>query len=349
MNSMQTNFIGVQAAASNKLHSMGDSELLLRTKDAVKEERKLMLEVLHLLREVDRRRLYAMLGFSSLYEYAIKELAYSGGAAHRRIEAMRLLREVPEVESKLADGALNLSTLSTVQSFLKEEKKQNHKTYTQQEKHDLLEKLEGKSTREAEKLLATVSPQAMIGKLERERAVSATQTEIKIVLDDELKKMLERARDLIACPQNPNPTYAVIFEKLAKFYLDKKDPLRKLPSSESATSEIDEAEAMAPAPGPQSIKTETTPPKNPHSRYIKTNYKHQLFQRANGQCEYVDQNTGRRCQATRGLQVDHIKPHACNGSNELSNLSLACPMHNQLRAIKYFGAHKMSRYVPALE
>jgi hypothetical protein len=61
------------------LKSLSDSELLTRTQHAAKEERRVTIEVLHLLREVDRRRLFAARGFSSLIDYAIRELGYSSG------------------------------------------------------------------------------------------------------------------------------------------------------------------------------------------------------------------------------------------------------------------------------
>ena len=46
------------------------------------------------LREVERRQLYLTLGFSSMFDYAMRELGYSTGAAWRRLKAMRLCEEV---------------------------------------------------------------------------------------------------------------------------------------------------------------------------------------------------------------------------------------------------------------
>src|ERR1700733_9315436 len=97
------------------LKSISDSELLATTKRLATEERRIGIEVLHHLREIDARKLFASLGFSSLFVYCTAELGYSEGGAYRRIAAMRLLREVPEYESKLEDGSMSVATLSQVQ------------------------------------------------------------------------------------------------------------------------------------------------------------------------------------------------------------------------------------------
>ena len=46
---------------------------------------------------------------------------------------------------------------------------------------------------------------------------------------------------------------------------------------------------------------------------------------------------GKRCGATRGLEVDHRHPFARGGETNASNLRLFCRPHNQLRARLEFG------------
>lgn len=65
----------------------------------------------------NKRRLYLPQGFSSLHDYCVREPKYSAGAAQRRIQSMRLLVEMPEVENSVREGKLSLCTLSTVQRF----------------------------------------------------------------------------------------------------------------------------------------------------------------------------------------------------------------------------------------
>src|SRR6476620_6168878 len=104
-----------------KLHALSDKELLKSTKALVARERTLLTEILHHLREVERRRLFSELGRQSLFDYAVRELGYSEDQAYRRINAMRLLKEMPQIEGKIADGSLTLSSLSVAGSMFKAE------------------------------------------------------------------------------------------------------------------------------------------------------------------------------------------------------------------------------------
>src|SRR5438067_1747505 len=101
--------------------NLNDKILLQNTLELVQNERRVTLEVLHHLREIERRSLYAVLGYPSLFEYAVKELRYSHSAAYRRIESMRLLKDVPEVEEKIKSVELSLSNLAQAQNFFKKE------------------------------------------------------------------------------------------------------------------------------------------------------------------------------------------------------------------------------------
>ena len=100
-----------------KLYQINDRELLTQIKTMVQNERDLLVKILHHLREIERRRLFSDLGYKSLFEYAMCELKYSEGQAGRRIQAMRLLKDLPELEAKIATGALSLSHVQQAQSF----------------------------------------------------------------------------------------------------------------------------------------------------------------------------------------------------------------------------------------
>ncbi|MCB9026576.1 MAG: hypothetical protein H6625_09690 [Bdellovibrionaceae bacterium] len=63
------------------------------------------------------------LGYQSLFEYTVKELKYSEGQAGRRIQAMRLLKEIPEIEKKIESVALSLTSISQAKAFFREVKK----------------------------------------------------------------------------------------------------------------------------------------------------------------------------------------------------------------------------------
>ena len=177
------------------LKTLTDSLLLSKTKSLVQSERQLLTEILHHLREVERRKLFSDLGYSSLFDYAVRELGYSEGQAGRRIQAMRLLRELPQLEAKIESGALNLSHLSQAQSYFREAKKAE-KPIEPAAKLEIIQKLESKSAREGQKILLELSPRLAIPK-ERERVLTPELSEVRFVMSEELKERIERVKALL--------------------------------------------------------------------------------------------------------------------------------------------------------
>src|SRR6218665_3882167 len=94
-----------------------DDVLFERTHHLVREERRLNLEVIQHLREIHARRLYLERGYPSLFEMCVSEFKYSPAAAQRRIEAMRLIQDIPQVEEKIAAGQISLSTAPQLHTF----------------------------------------------------------------------------------------------------------------------------------------------------------------------------------------------------------------------------------------
>ena len=110
------------------LKQLSNKELLSQTKSLVQKERNLHIRILNHLREINSRKLYFKMGFSSLFDYTVRELGYSEGAAYRRIKAMKLCQELPETETRLQSGRLSLSAASQLQVFFeKQSKKEREK------------------------------------------------------------------------------------------------------------------------------------------------------------------------------------------------------------------------------
>ena len=78
------------AAITTTVSALSDDRLLERTKELSGIEHHLEVVVIDHLREIQKRRLYLRRGFSSLFDYSVRELGYSDAAAWRRIKAMRL-------------------------------------------------------------------------------------------------------------------------------------------------------------------------------------------------------------------------------------------------------------------
>lgn len=94
--------------------------LLADTLILVRREKETSLEILHHLLEIERRKLFVELKCSSLFDYCIRVLGYSEGAAQRRISSARLMGKSEEVEKALVAGEVNLTQLSIMGSIKKE-------------------------------------------------------------------------------------------------------------------------------------------------------------------------------------------------------------------------------------
>lgn len=326
------------------LKVISDQDLLSRTQELVQTERDVLTKVLHHLREINRRRLYSDLGCQSLFEYAVRILKYSEGQAGRRIQAMKLLNEIPELEAKINSGALSLTNISQAQSFFREQAKDNAqstaKILTKAKKLQILASLENKSSREGERELLRLAPSAAVPK-ERERQVTEDLVEFKFVANQSLKDKLEEIRSLLG-PAGAAMSFAELIAAMAELSgvaLKERKFGKNRARSEGVTFPV-AVSTLSPTSNPSS-----NPPSNPPStpapeenssnpRYISKRLKHQVWTRDSGACVI--------CKSRQNLNLDHIVPVAHGGNAAVNNLRLLCFSCNQRAGIKIFGVEKIS-------
>jgi hypothetical protein len=297
-------------------------------KAAVAEERSALIRVLHLLREVERDQHYLSMGYPSLFEFAVQELGYSTGSAHRRIQSMRLLKTMPEIEKKIEDGSLSLCVAAKTQSFFGHEDRkrldEGEAKLSPESKKEIVQSMLGASARQCEVKLAAISPESAIP-AEKERAVAEGKTLIQFIADDELLGKLEKLKGLLG-HKNFEGRYDRLFEILADLALKKLDPEQ---TPEKRLKPDPEVTTPASPTEPVSTleKSETS-----RSRYIPASIKRAIWKRDTGQCTYRDPKTGRRCESRHALEYDHIRPYAWGGETSASNLRLRCRAHNAYTA-----------------
>ena len=97
---------------------LGDQQLLARTQRLAGNRRCLEVHILDHLGEIDRRGLALRRGFSSLFDYAVRELRFSDAAAQRRIQALRLCRRHGWVRDKLQNGDLTLTAAAQLETAI---------------------------------------------------------------------------------------------------------------------------------------------------------------------------------------------------------------------------------------
>ena len=211
-------------AVTTTVSALSDDRLLERTKELSGVEHHLEVVVIDHLREIQKRRLYLRIGFSSLFDYAVRELGYSDAAAWRRIKAMRLCADVEGVRERLRNGSMTLNAAAQLQNaFDRQERKkeraarsapggagfgaaaqpQNGSTPERlaerkpapvldaEARRELVEQASGKSSREVMQLLAEVDSE-LAAPADRVRPLGGGSWELKAVIDDECRRGLER-------------------------------------------------------------------------------------------------------------------------------------------------------------
>lgn len=316
------------------LRKMSSQSLMDHTRSLIGEERKLTLAIIECLEELERRKTYLARGCSSLFEMCVKEFGYSESQAHRRISAMRVARELPEIKEVVEAGRLTIATLSMAQSFFRQEEKFGAKSMSVPEKRALLKDLEGKSKREVERELVerTSVPENLLSKPAVALPVQGDKTRLEVVLTREQFEKLQRLQAVLS-HSVPDGDWATLLEKMADVTLEKVDPVKRSERRKPVASQAG-----------KSLSPGKADPK-PQSRYVPVQVRDRLMSRSGNQCSYVDPKTKRRCEETRLLQIDHIQSHAHQGSNDAANLQVLCRAHNQYRAMQTFGTQHMKKWL----
>jgi hypothetical protein len=142
---------------------------------------------------------------------------------------------------------------------------------------------------------------------------------------------------------------------MANEVLKRLDPLEKEKEKQKKTKAVNQACAEK----QREAKTQTAPETKPDSFFSSDNSisstpdvtqsqfkrivipaktRRLVWMRAEGKCQFVDFETGKRCGSRYFLETDHsIKPVALGGSNDPGNLRLLCRGHNARAAVKIFG------------
>lgn len=325
------------------LRNVSNSELISRLEKLVRTERKIThLVLLHVL-EIEERKLYAEMGFDSMYSYLTRGLGYSESSAYRRLQSARLLKKIPAVAEKLEEGSLNLSQLTQVQKCLKEQTQKSGKTLSTMATSQILERLENKNSYETEKVLA-IEFNRPIQSHESIKPQKDESVRVEFTLNKEQMAELEQARSLLShtCPEG---TWSEVISYLAKNFNQKKLQVRQNEQSNSTprnlnySSVLDGEHTKSSASASNSFLTQSFAATENSRRqvkrpreYISIYKKRELLRKAQYCCEYSDPKTGTKCISKYQLQVDHVKAWAHGGGNNIGNLRILCRTHNTFAA-----------------
>jgi hypothetical protein len=360
-----------------RLVALGNEQLVAALVGLVRRENDALSDLLAHLAELDERRLYLELGFSSLFAYCTEVLGFCKSSAGRRIAAARVCRKYREAFARVAKGELQLSVLSVLAQHL------NPETAT-----DLFEACSSKSYEQVELLLAARFPKPDVHDSIRRLPTRAETGAPDIGSDSNARPGVagvdadpgEIPRSIVPPVSEAKPPtaargrveplsadrFGVHFTADAEFR-ELLEEVRALASHSLPGGELlplmkgaleayrrelqkkrfgvgRKARGARSMSAAASERVGSIEGRTKRTRYVPAAVARAVYQRDDGCCTFCSED-GRRCGARRFLELDHIRPWAEGGEPTAGNLRLRCRAHNQHAARLHFGGDRIREAV----
>jgi len=332
---------------------LSDHQLVAHVKLLAQGERDATASLIAHLAVLDERGLYRAEGCSSTFTYCLQVLRLSEHAAYGRIEAARAARRYPIILELLANGSVNLTTVTLLAPHLTPE---NHVTLFEAARHQ--------RKRQVEELVARLRPRpavpSSIRKLPAPNRAPASAPEpesetLRLDSGGDLPALTLEApvRPAVIAPLAPE-RYKVQFTasaemneklRLAQELLRHQIPdgdiaqvidralsalLKDLKRQKFATTDQPSGRTSGRVPGDRGAASRT--------RHIPAEVRRKVWARDGGRCAFVARN-GHRCTERGLLEFHHIVPCSAGGEATADNIQLRCRAHNGFEAELFFGHH----------
>ena len=353
------------------LSHVSDERLIDGLKSLVAKEKRCTHEIVLHLVEVNKRRVFADLGYTSMFDYLTRGLGYSNGSAQRRICAARAVAAVPEVYECLENGKLSLGVLEVAGEAIarpggrellsevcgrgKEEALRIVAQYFPVDRKWLLDRVEPIAIKKpsAELPLFNADRNSSYFHAEVDESENELNYKISLTVGEGFVDKLERVKELMLLTFGE--TTAETLEACLDEYIKRHDPEQKNSRRRAreekkaaangekaaviAEALVDAAEVIVPE-----LPTEERDPAL--RRYPSAGLRDEVLERDGFQCSFVSDD-GVRCGCRSGLQLDHILPWAAGGRTESENLRTVCQTHNLMHARRIFGDAKIEEAISA--
>lgn len=293
------------------LKHLSRTELDSRIRTLAKQERELLHEIIQTINEFDQRRLYLDLGYASLFAYLVEAVGYSAGSAQRRIDAARLLKEVPELGEKIESGSLSLVQVSLVQRASREVYRKSSRKVNREEKQELLAKVCGKNFQEAQKEVNQFFEMPILVE-QKQQVQSDESVRIELTLSKDLVEKIKLAQALLS--------YAVPSQSLVEFldYVADRVIKQKMGRKTRGTATM--------AVDNRPLNGSFIEGAKKFSNRTKTKVR-----RDQKVCQYRDPISQKQCGSRWFLQIDHKHSLWAGGSSSAQNAQVLCAEHNRAK------------------
>lgn len=265
-------------------------------------------DLISVLQEIDRGRVYSKMGYSSLFTYCVQALRLSESVTANFVTVARKAREVPVLQAAIRDGSLSVSKARKITPVL-----------TLADQDEWVEKALTLSTRKLEEEVARVAPREATP--ERMKVIALDRVEMRLGISKATQEKLKRVQDLESQRTARAARIEQVLEVLLDLYLESKDPIKRAERVMKRKAAHDDALACVTG------HVEGTLPVN--GGPIPAHVRHQVQLRDGGQCAHLNPS-GARCENRRWIDIHHVRPRSLGGSNTPDNLITLCSAHHKM-------------------
>jgi hypothetical protein len=320
------------------IKNLSDQMLMQKTDLLVKEEREALTNLLHHFREIERRRLYCDYKYSSLHKMLVGYYGYSDDEAYRRTSAMKLLKELPEVEEKINSGELSLSHLGLAQSFFQKEAKFQQAEISKDMKLEILSKISEQPLREAQRIVLSQSLAPEEHRPDKITVISEEKNEYRFTANKELEIKISEVKGLLA-HKYPALSMAELLDVLCDLGIETlKSEKAALKSEKVSLKKEKTATSRKPCDTKvhKEMKVSQTLSLLDDNKSL-AQVEREVWQESQYKCC--------NCGSQYALEMDHCLAQARGGTNAKENLRILCRACNQRSAIRQLGQNKMDFYL----
>ncbi len=312
-----------------------DDEIVQELKLKVSEESKLLVEILNLLEQVRDRKIYTDYGCSSLFDFCVKELKYSEGAAMRRINALKLQGQSAAIKEliheSLENGSLNLSHLGAVAKLDRAE------NFSIEQLEQAIIASQETSARETEKVIR------------KKLNLTPLIEKVKVTLELNAEQLLNAQR-LAAQFSHALPTpdlpglFLYLLERESRKAIERSEKMKKEPRKVELQGDSRQVQGRKVGQRQERRQERRQEPHDGKAlstsaviqvpRSFSQQFRDQALRRAGYQCEFVSQVSRKRCESRWFLQLDHVVPWSLGGQSTLENCRVVCGAHNRAEWIR---------------
>jgi hypothetical protein len=320
--------------------SIADDELLRNLSALLSQSRRIEVDLVAHIAEVDHRRLYLALACSSMFVYCVEVLHLSEPEAYLRIAVGRAARRFPAIGPMLGNGRLHLSGIALLAPHL-----------TEKNCDDVLARASNRTKRQIEELISELAPKPDAPPTIRKLPDSPAPPPPRLRPD----KVVSSAttKPMTTPPPRPEPLsperYKIAFTA-SKEVKEKLERLQALMGEDLAavieaavTEKLERLEAKRYGQTKRPRKTLRDTDTSPESRYMPAAVRRIVWERDGQQCTFVDRK-GRRCKERHRLEFHHDDPYGRGGDHDPSRIRLLCAGHNFHVAELDYGKEVMQRY-----